>query len=62
MNTRENDYTPRDEIRLWNMRRHGLSYDEIAAILGRSYMSVYFKMRRRVKRLASCERKSKYKI
>lgn len=32
MSTRENDYTPRDEIRLWNMRRHGLSYDEIAAI------------------------------
>lgn len=43
MNTRTNDWKPREVLRMENMRRHNISYAAIARILGRSYMSVYTK-------------------
>lgn len=43
MNTRTNDWKPREVLRMENMRRHNISYAAIARILGRSYMSVYAK-------------------
>lgn len=34
-------YTAREHLRAENMRRYGLTYQDIANVLHRSYMSVY---------------------
>lgn len=34
-------YTAREHLRAVNMRRYGLTYQDIANVLHRSYMSVY---------------------
>lgn len=37
-------YTAREHLRAVNMRRYGLTYQDIANVLHRSYMSVYAHM------------------